>query len=155
MLLALKAFFKALKDPKAAKIFLEGEKKEKKDPVGLKLLYLLQKQGRLIDFFKEDISNFSDEQVGAAVRQIHQECGKGLEEWLSIRPCFDQQEGQEVSLPSDYDRHSIKVVGNIRGKPPYKGIIRHRGWKAAKQALPKEMLEADQTLICPAEVEVL
>ncbi len=155
MLLALKAFFKAFKDPKGAKYFLEGAKDEKKDSSQLKLLYLLQKQGRLIDFLKEDISGFTDEQVGAAVRQVHNACEKSLEQWLSIRPYFDQLEGEEVSLSEDYDRQSVKVVGNVRGKPPYKGVIRHRGWRASKHALPKEIHERDQTLICPAEVEVV
>lgn len=37
----------------------------------LQLLALLQKEARLIDFLQEEVSQFSDEEVGAAARVIH------------------------------------------------------------------------------------
>ena len=42
------------------------------------LLQLLQKHGRLVDFIFEDIDTYSDEQVGAGVRVVHQGCRKVL-----------------------------------------------------------------------------
>jgi len=33
-------------------------------------LMLLQREGRLVDFLQEDLSGFSDEQIGVAVRQF-------------------------------------------------------------------------------------
>ena len=47
-------------------------------------LVLLQREGRLVDFLKEDISSYSDEQVGAAVRQIHASCSKVLNENFAL-----------------------------------------------------------------------
>ena len=44
----------------------------------LRLLAALQEEGRLIDFFSEDIGLYSDEQIGAATRGIHESCRKAL-----------------------------------------------------------------------------
>ncbi len=77
---AFKAFFKALRQNEKKQPALE----KKESPAGashLQLLALLQKQGRLIDFLKEDISAYSDAQIGGAVRKIHQECAKSLEDY--------------------------------------------------------------------------
>lgn len=48
------------------------------------LLALLQQEGRLIDFIKEDASQASDAQLGAAARVVHAGCRKVLERHLSI-----------------------------------------------------------------------
>src|SRR5580704_8514068 len=37
----------------------------------LQLLGLLQRDGRILDFFMEDIAPYTDEQVGAAARDVH------------------------------------------------------------------------------------
>ena len=84
LILAIKSFIKAWNDPAQAKIFLDETPKRldsaSADHSHLRLLALLQQTGRLIDFFKEDIHDFTDAQIGAAVRQIHQDCSKSLEE---------------------------------------------------------------------------
>jgi Domain of unknown function (DUF2760) len=156
-MLALKSFFKALKDVKGAKQFLEGKQPDAHAEGGnshLRLLALLQREGRLIDFFKEDVSQFTDAQIGAAMRIIHRECNKALEEFVALRPLFQEAEGASVSLAQGYDVHAIKVIGKVKGAPPYQGILRHKGWKAHKLSLPKQILQADQSVVCPAEVEV-
>jgi hypothetical protein len=155
LILAFKAFVKALKNPKAAKDFLEEKKEEKCiEPQHLKLLFLLQKSGRLIDFLKEDIDPYSDVQIGAAVRKIHAECGKTLEELVAIRPLFHENEGSPVVVSQGYDPVEIKVTGKIKGIPPYQGILRHKGWKAHKMTLPKKIGEGDLSVIFPAEIEI-
>lgn len=142
MWLPLKAFFKAFKDPKGAKIFVEGvnSASAKHD---LTVLNTLQEEGRLVDFLKEDISTFSDPQVGAAVRGVHTACAKILEKTLVIRPLFSEGEGESVRLAEDYDRNAVKVVGNVRGKPPYTGIVRHRGWKASCGVIAAAKIEVE------------
>ena len=45
----------------------------------LQILGILQRDSRLIDFLMEDISAYSDDQVGAAVRDLHQQCRDSLE----------------------------------------------------------------------------
>ena len=44
-----------------------------KKPSGepLRLLAILQREGRLLDFLLEDISSYQDAQIGVAVRDIH------------------------------------------------------------------------------------
>lgn len=154
--LAIKAFFKVLFDPEKAKLlFTDASKTESTaDQSHLRLLTLLQQSGRLIDFFKEDISTFGDAQVGAAVRKIHQDCGKNLEELVTIRPVMDENEGAEVVVPAGYDASEIKIVGKIAGEAPFKGVIVHRGWKAHKRSLPKKVGEQMNEVLYPAEVEV-
>lgn len=153
---AFKAFFKALKDPQEANKYLENEpeKPEKVDPSHLRLLNLLQNSSRLIDFFKEDITNFSDAQVGAAVRKIHADCNKSLEEFVTIRPIMEENEGQQVDIPEGYDSSKIKIVGNVKGQAPFKGKLIHKGWRAHKRSLPKQVGEQSNEVIQPAEVEI-
>src|ERR1044072_8265170 len=45
----------------------------------VQILAILQRDGRLIDFFTEDIAPYSDQQIGAAVRDLHQSCKNALE----------------------------------------------------------------------------
>lgn len=157
--LAFKAFVKAWKNPKKAAAFLEDAPEEPKqigvsDTSHLRLLGILQQSGRLIDFLKEDITDYSDEQVGAAVRKIHQDCSKSLEEIVTIRPLMDESEGSPVRVPAGYDPAAIKVVGKVKGEPPYQGTLVHKGWKAHKRSLPQKAGEHHSDVIFPAEVEI-
>ncbi|MBJ7449756.1 MAG: DUF2760 domain-containing protein [Parachlamydiales bacterium] len=153
--LAFRAFFKALKQPKEIEDFLL-EKKEisVEEQSHLRLLNLLQNSSRLIDFFKEDISSYSDAQVGTAVRKIHADCAKALEDLVTIRPVVEDLEGAKITLNKGYDPTKYKIMGNIKGSPPFTGTVRHRGWKAHKLSLPKTQLESSKEVLCPAEVEV-
>jgi hypothetical protein len=154
--LACKAFFKALKNPQKAKEFLEekSSEQEKGDPSHLRLLALLQQSGRLVDFLKEDISGFNDAQIGAAVRKIQQDCSKTLEEVVTIRPLRDENEGMTIQIPKGYDPAALKIMGKVKGEPPFTGVLIHKGWKAHKRSLPKKMGEQASEIICPAEVEI-
>lgn len=91
--LAFRAFWKAWQDPKKALRFVESEdeKAEVGDLSHLRLLSLLQHSGRLVDFLKEDISSYSDAQIGAAVRQIQSDCAKSLEDLVTIRPVMEEK----------------------------------------------------------------
>lgn len=157
LVLAIKAFFKAYREPEKAQLFIEelpAPSVAASDPSHLRLLALLQQSGRVIDFFKEDISTFSDAQVGAAARKIHQDCSHSLEELVTIRPVVDENEGMPIQIPVGYDPAQLKIVGQVRGDLPLNGIVRHRGWKAHKRSLPKKVGEQSSDIICPAEIEV-
>lgn len=156
LILAIKAFFRAWRNPEKAKEFLEDKDKSctNLDPSHLRLLSLLQQSARLIDFFKEDISSFSDAEVGAAARKIHQDCSKWLEEWVTIRPLREEQEGASIQVPKGYDSKAIKLVGKVKGEPPYVGTLVHKGWKAHKRSLPKVAEDSMREIIFPAEIEV-
>lgn len=157
LLLAIKSFFKALKNPEEAQTFLEEKKalsQDSGDVSHLRLLALLQQTARFVDFFKEDISSFDDAQVGAAVRKIHQDCSKTLEEFVTIRPIMEEQEGAKINIPKGYDPLKIKVVGNVKGEPPYAGTLVHKGWKVHKRSLPKQTIELSSEILQPAEIEI-
>lgn len=159
-ILAWKAFIKAFKEPEKAKVFLSDQptpnvkKNDYEDPSHLRMLGFLQQEGRLIDFLKEDISAFSDAQVGAAVRRIHQECARTLEEFVTVRSLREEGEGSLIQVPKDYNPIEIKIVGDIQGEPPFTGVLMHKGWKAHKRSLPKRALDQTYDVICPAEIEV-
>ena len=144
---AFKAFFNAWKNPE------ECEKPSSLDHSHLRLLSMLQHAGRLIDFLKEDISDFSDAEVGACVRKIHADCGKFIEEMVTIRPLMDQEEGSAIEVREGYDPRKIKLVGNLKGQPPFKGTLMHKGWKAHKMSLTKKKCDVSDILYA-AEVEV-
>lgn len=157
LMLAFKAFFKAFQEPDQAKQFVEGTKSvtaQETDASHLRLLHYLQETGRLVDFFKEDIASFTDAQVGAAVRKIHQDCRQVLEELVTIRPLKEENEGAVINIPKGYDPSEIKLVGKVRGEPPFSGVLIHRGWKAHKRSLPKQIGELTKGVISPAEVEI-
>lgn len=159
LLLACKAFIKALKDPKKAESFIASAPlqlpvRESADLSHLRLLTLLQQSSRLVDFLKEDIAAYSDAQVGAAVRKIHGDSSKCLEEVVTLRPVLEESEGAKITVPSGYDPSKIKVVGKVKGEPPFAGTLVHKGWKAHKRSLPKQVGEQTSDVVWPAEVEV-
>lgn len=161
LITAFKVFFMALKDPEIAQKLLTVKIEEKKpieshtgDYSHLRLLSLMQESSRLVDFLKEDLSSFDDAQIGAAVRKVHEECGRCLEDLVTVRPLMEESEGSKITIPQGYDSSKIKVVGNVKGLPPYVGVLVHKGWKAHKRSLPKKIGEQVTEVICPAEVEV-
>jgi hypothetical protein len=156
--LACQAFFRAFKEPEKMQMLLDGQEVSKPAEVNdrshLHLLYYLQHSGRLIDFLKEDITAFTDAQVGAAVRKIHQDCAQIIEELVTIRTLRDENEGATIQIHKGYNPAEIKIVGKIKGEPPFTGTLVHKGWKAHKLSLPRKAGEQLTDVICPAEVEV-
>ncbi|GMV38748.1 MAG: hypothetical protein AMXMBFR64_04640 [Myxococcales bacterium] len=120
----------------------------------LRLLALLQGDGRLVDFLREDIGAYSDDQVGAAVRNIHADCRRALDKVVTLEPVLAGEEGASVTVPRGFDPSAIRVVGNVRGEPPYSGALRHHGWRAKRIELPGVPSGQDLTVVAPAEVEV-
>ncbi|MCP4177925.1 MAG: DUF2760 domain-containing protein [bacterium] len=117
-------------------------------------LALLQREGRLVDFLKEDIKNFEDAQIGAAVRQIHAGCSKVLDENYSVKPLVDTvKEGENLALEDNFDASEYRLTGNIPKNAPYKGIVRHKGWIASEVNLPKRIGQINPNVVSPAEVE--
>ena len=117
-------------------------------------LTLLQREGRLIDFLKEDISSFEDAQIGAAVRQVHEGCKKVLDRHFSVSPLVDSSEGEKVDIEKGFDPSMYELSGNVSGEPPYKGELRHKGWQATKVDLPTRQKSRNESIICPAEVDI-
>lgn len=120
----------------------------------LHLLSVFQREGRLVDFFSENLEQYEDEQIGAAVRSIHENCKKTLDKYITLKAVVDQNEGDEITVEEGFDPATIKLTGNVTGHPPFKGVLRHRGWKAAKLELPALSQTSDPMNITPAEIEI-
>ncbi len=119
----------------------------------LQLLGILQRDSRLVDFLMEDIAAYSDDQVGAAVRELHDQCRDALARYVTLQPVIDGVEGTFAKAPSS-DPNVVKFVGNVPAKPPAGGTLRHKGWKAAKVDLPAIAGKQDASIVAPAEIEV-
>jgi hypothetical protein len=119
----------------------------------LQILAILQRDGRLIDFLMEDLAAYPDAQIGAAAKDVHDGCRKSLQRYLSLAPVIDDDEGQPVTVERDMDPGAVKVVGNVAGAPPFRGVLRHRGWDTTRIELPPLPATA-RTVLAPAEVEV-
>ena len=121
----------------------------------VQMLAVLQREGRLIDFFQEDLSLYDDTQIGAAVRNIHEGCKSALKEYIELEPIYAETEGAEVTVPEGFDSRAIRLTGNVAGNPPFKGILRHRGWQGRRMTLPLPTTEQKKDwVLAPAEVEM-
>lgn len=120
----------------------------------LAVLALLQREGRLVDFLQQDVASFGDDEIGAAARVVHAGCKKALGEHATIEQVFSDAEGARVEIAEGYEPASVKLVGDVKGAPPFTGTLRHRGWRAARLALPEPVAGYDVRILAPAEVEL-
>jgi hypothetical protein len=120
----------------------------------LQLLALLQQDGRLVDFLEQDVAEFSDADIGAAARAVHEGARKALRAHVKLEAVRSEEEGSTVTLEEGFNADSVKLSGNVGGKPPYKGVVRHRGWRAKSISLPVAVSGHDVKVLCPAEVEL-
>jgi Domain of unknown function (DUF2760) len=128
--------------------------KETSPESALQMLGLLQQEGRFLDFIEEDIAAFSDADIGAAARLVHEGCHKALCQYLTIEPVRGEGEGSRITLESGFDASAIRLTGNVVGQPPFTGTLAHRGWRATEAKLPKLAESHDVKVLAPAEVEL-
>jgi Domain of unknown function (DUF2760) len=126
---------------------------EPDDTPALRLLGMLQEEGRFVDFLAEDLAPYPDEQIGAAARGIHEGCRKALGERIAFEPVLRGSEGDEITVDAGFDPAAIRLTGNVGGAPPFRGVLRHTGWRVTRAALPARRGH-DPRLIAPAEVEI-
>jgi hypothetical protein len=120
----------------------------------VQMLALMQRDGRLIDFLAENISAYPDAQLGAAVRNIHESCRTVLNQYVTLEPVLNSEEDQPVTVPQGFEPATIKLIGNVTGEPPIRGLLRHKGWRVKQVNLPPLPQGAGRTVVAPAEVEV-
>ena len=121
----------------------------------VQMLALLQRDGRLIDFFIEDIAPYQDAQIGVAVRELHANCRKVLDQYVKLEPIITGEEDSPVTVDAGFDPASVKLIGNVTGQPPLSGLLRHRGWRATEVKLPPlAPQESGRSVVAPAEVEI-
>ena len=118
----------------------------------LQLLALLQREGRFVDFLEQDVAAFGDADIGAAARVVHEGCRKALHAHARVVNVRGEAEGARVTLDQPSD--DVKLVGNVAGSAPFRGVLRHRGWRVEDLALPKRVGAQDPKLVAQAELEL-
>jgi len=124
------------------------------DTAALQLLGLLQREARFIDFVEENIAAYSDADIGAAGRVVHEGCRKVLREHFSIAPVRSEAEGSRITLAAGFDAAATRLTGNVVGQAPFVGRLAHRGWRVTDSRLPQLAARHDAAVIAQAEVEL-
>lgn len=140
--------------PKKRDFLDQKIEQERKRRLFLHSLSVLQRDGRLLDFFDEDLSLYEDDQIGAAVRSIQEDCKKAIKKYIDPKPVIEAEEGESVTIEPGFDIDAITLVGNVSGEPPFQGVLKHRGWKAGKKDVPKLSDIQNPDIMTPAEIEI-
>lgn len=120
----------------------------------LQLLSLLQHEGRFVDFLHEDLAGFSDAEIGAVARVVHEGSKKTLSTYFTIAPLRSEDEESQVSVEEGFDPASVRLTGNVVGQAPFTGTLIHRGWEVRSVNLPRLAEGHNTAIIAPAEVEL-
>mgnify|MGYP000176845898 CR=1 FL=1 len=128
--------------------------KEPTPDAALQLLTLLQQDARFIDFIKEDLSTYSDADIGAAARVVHEGSKKTLDTYFTLEAIRSETEETTVHLPKGFNASEVRITGNVVGEAPFEGVLIHKGWKVSSTKLPKVAEGHDTSIITPAEVEL-
>lgn len=120
----------------------------------LAFLALLQREGRLVDFLRDSIDGASDADIGAAAREVYRGCRKVLDQHMSFEPVMPGEQDAKVSVPKGFDPAEIRLIGEAKGEPPFKGVLRHHGWRVTDTKLPTLAEGIDRAVVAPAEVEL-
>ena len=119
------------------------------------LLAALQREARLVDLVLQPLGQFSDEQIGAAARNVLADAAAVLNRFFELRPVSTAEEGASLDVPTGYDPNRFKLAGSVAGNGPFRGQLVHHGWEASAVKLPSWTGSKDSALvISPAEVEV-
>ena len=128
--------------------------KEATPDAALQLLSLLQKEARFIDFIQENMTAFSDADIGAAARIVHAGCTKVVKEHFTLSPVSQDQEGTRITLNKGFDASRFRLTGKIVGEAPFNGVLVHKGWQVTELHLPKLTEGHNANIIAAAEVEL-
>lgn len=120
----------------------------------LQLLGLLQREARFVDFVQEDTANYSDADIGAAARVVHEGCRKVLREHFTLAPVRSEAEGSRVTLAPGFDATAVRLTGNVIGQAPFTGTLGHRGWLVTEARLPQLTDDKAAAVLAQAEVEL-
>lgn len=127
------------------------------DTSAIMLTSLLQEKGRFLDFVMEEIAAYSDEQIGAAARVVHQGCREVILDSFAPEPITSSKEQSQITLEKGFSPSEYRLTGKVNGQPPYTGILRHKGWRAQQIRLPHpnrpESL-GEKPVLFPSEVEL-
>jgi hypothetical protein len=119
------------------------------------LLSALQREARFVDLVQEPLTDYSDEQIGAAARDVLRGCSTVLQRMFDLQPLVGDAENEIVETPEHFSAGRFRLTGNVVGQPPFRGRLVHHGWQAAKCELPQWSGDADAArVVAPAEIEL-
>ena len=81
--------------PEPVQLPVPAPPETKADADVLNFLAIFQEKGRLVDFLMDDIAGYSDAQVGAAGRVLHEGCRAALLGHFGIRPIRGKAKGRK------------------------------------------------------------
>lgn len=145
-----------LKDSQAKLASANANLKGGKDtvpPAAYQILYLLQKEGRLIDMLHENIGDYDDETLGGAFRKLHEDLQELIKERFILEPVLNEEEGNTITLDS-IDPDSVKVSGKVPAEGPFTGELIHKGWRLKECKLPEMVDGWKGDVIAQAEIEI-
>lgn len=133
---------------------VEVEKLVATDSAALQLLGLMQREARFVDFIQEDVAPYTDAEIGAAARVVHEGCRNVLREHFTLSPVCSEAEGSRITLQAGFDAAAVRLTGNVVGQPPFTGTLSHRGWLVTQVRLPQLTDIQAAKVIAQAEVEL-
>ncbi|MGH8547541.1 MAG: DUF2760 domain-containing protein [Methylococcales bacterium] len=128
--------------------------REARPDAALQLLGLLQQEARFMDFIEEDIQSYSDADIGAAARIVHEGCHKVMHNHFDFSPVRPESENSRITIKPGFDPSTVRLTGNIVGKAPFNGTLVHRGWQVTDIRLPKLAEHHNVKVVAAAEVEL-
>jgi hypothetical protein len=152
--LTVRTTLRVLRDPLFAEKVRPPPKPVKPSGAPLRLLRLLQRDGRFLDFVLEDVGAFEDAQIAAAVRELQPHWRATLREHLDLEPARAEAERSTVEVPPGFDPSAVQLTGNVTGQPPFRGTLKHPGWRVKEMKVLTPPEGQDEFLLQPAEVEL-
>ncbi len=73
---------------------------------------------------------------------------------MFIEPVMKEREGEIVTVEEGFDPSTIRLTGNVVGEPPFKGTLKHCGWRVPSSTMPELPQSQDLSILEPAEVEI-
>lgn len=132
----------------------QEQRRHQEKKLFLHLVSVLQTEGRLLDFFNEDLDRYEDAQIGAAARGVHERCKQALAKYVSLQPLSKQADGERITVSPGFDPEAYRLSGNVTGDPPFEGKLVHKGWRAGRLNIPGFAFSGDPEIIAPMEVSV-
>jgi hypothetical protein len=121
----------------------------------ISLLAALQREARFVDLVNESLGDYSDEQVGAAAREVLEESGKVIKRMFALEPVTTAEDGSEISTTENFDPAVYRLTGNVGGQPPYNGQLAHHGWRSTKCDVPTwSGSKESASIVAPVEIEI-
>ena len=97
-------------------------------------------------------------EIGAAVRDLHDQCRQSLDRYVKLAPVIDAVENSFTRLDASSagaDPSAIKLLGNVPADGKVAGgVLRHKGWRAERIDLPPLPPKQSSAILAPAEIEV-